>query len=63
VALIVTRYGVAPNMISLRGLGDNAAALQKALNGVQSWWALKATLHALTFAANVWALVALGNPH
>lgn len=60
-ALIVTRHGVVPDMISLRHLGDNAAALEQALNGVQRWWALKASLHALTFGANVWALVALGN--
>ncbi|HYT55209.1 MAG TPA: hypothetical protein VEQ38_10890 [Verrucomicrobiae bacterium] len=59
-ALIVTRYIIAPDVLSLSSIGENAAALQKVFDRVQAWWVLKASLHALTFCANVWALVALG---
>jgi hypothetical protein len=59
-ALIVTRYIIAPVMFSLRNLGENTTDLQKVFDHVQAWWTVKASLHVLTFCANVWALVALG---
>jgi len=30
---------------------------------MQPWWSVKAALHALTFCANVWSLVRLGDAH
>lgn len=59
-AFAVTRYRVAPEMLSLNQIGNDAAAVQRVFTDVQNWWAAKAILHVLTFFANVWALAALG---
>jgi cytochrome c biogenesis factor len=58
-AFIVTRYVIAPDTLSVGNVDDNAAALQIIFDRLQPWWTGKASLHALTFFANVWALVAL----
>jgi hypothetical protein len=49
----------APNMLRLRQLGDDQDAATHSLMGFQRWHAVRATLQALTFGANLWALVAL----
>jgi hypothetical protein len=59
-ALLVTRYRIAPAMLGLAGLDDRGVgALSNSFAMVQSWWTLKAMLHALTFVASVWALISL----
>jgi len=59
-ALVVTGAGVVPRMLSLKEIGSDPAAIQHVFAGVERWWAAKAILHALTFLANVWSLMALG---
>ena len=49
----------APNMLGVRRLGDDADALRGALDRFERWQAVRASLQALTFAANLWSLVAI----
>jgi hypothetical protein len=49
----------APNMLRLRQVGDDPDAAARSLRGFQRWHAVRAALQALTFGANLWALVAV----
>lgn len=60
-ALIVTRWGIVPHVLSLRATDGNGSALVAAFHAQQRWWTLKAALHVATFLANVWTLVRLRN--
>lgn len=60
-ALLVTRFMLAPDMLSLRHIGNDATVTQAVFSRIESWWAVKAALHVLTFAANVWALTVLSS--
>ena len=59
-ALIVTRYRVAPSMLTLNRIGDDPVVLERVFDQVRTWWTVKAALHALTFLANICTLAALG---
>jgi hypothetical protein len=56
-ALVVTIQGVAPATLSLRRGTDDPLLLQATFDQIQRWWPMKASLHILTFAANLWSLV------
>jgi hypothetical protein len=45
-------------MLALRTLVD-AESAQQIFNQIAGWWTIKAMLHVLTFAANVWSLAIL----
>jgi hypothetical protein len=49
----------APSMLGVRRLGDDADALRGALARFERRQAVRASLQALTFAANLWSLVAV----
>lgn len=49
----------APIMMSLRRIGDDVSALQKALEGFRRWGNVRGVLQILAFLANVWALLSL----
>ena len=49
----------APLMMSLRRIGDDTSALQKAFDGFRRWGNVRGVLQVLAFLANVWALVAV----
>jgi hypothetical protein len=55
-ALIVTTSMLAQPTLSLREIGDNTAELQRIFSLTARWWEIKALLHVLTFASNLWAL-------
>jgi hypothetical protein len=57
-AFIVTRFALAPYVLSLREVTSDVGALNRVMSQAERWWRVKATLHVLTFASNVWALVA-----
>jgi hypothetical protein len=48
-----------PFMLSLKRIGDDAAALQRAFDGFERWGGLRGVFQVLAFGANVWALVAV----
>jgi len=52
----------APNMLRVRHLGDDEAALQQSLDGFQFWGNIRGLFQVLAFVANLWALVALLSP-
>jgi hypothetical protein len=56
--LLITTQA-APIMIGVRDLGDDAMALQQALNGFQFWGNIRGVFQVLAFVANLWSLVAL----
>jgi hypothetical protein len=49
----------APIMMSVSHLGDNVAALQRALNGFQFWGDVRGTFQLLAFVASVWSMAAI----
>lgn len=49
----------APIMLSVPDLGDDATALQRALDGFQSWGNIRGMFQVLAFIANMWSLVVL----
>ncbi|HYC19361.1 MAG TPA: hypothetical protein VEF35_01910 [Candidatus Bathyarchaeia archaeon] len=49
----------APIMMSLRRIGDEASALQKALDGFRRWGNVRGAFQILAFLANLWALLAV----
>jgi len=58
--LLVTTQA-APRMLSLRRLPDeDVDGLQAAFDGFEFWSRIRAVCQILAFAANLWALVALG---
>ncbi len=46
----------APIMMSLRRIGDDTSALQKAFDGFRRWGNVRGVFQVLAFLANVWAL-------
>jgi hypothetical protein len=46
----------APIMLSLREIGDDPAALQRAFEGFNWWGKVRAVFQVLAFGANLWAL-------
>jgi hypothetical protein len=58
-AFFVTRFLIAPEVLTLRGDSPNPSSIQNAFAAVRSWWQLKAGLHTITFACNVWGLMTL----
>lgn len=65
VALVVggllTTLKAGPFMLSLRGIGDDESALQKAFDGFRRSGNVRGILQILGFLANIWAFVALAN--
>ena len=59
IAFVVTRFLIAPEVLTLRGDLPNPSSIQNAFASIRSWWQLKAGLHAITFACNIWGLMAL----
>jgi hypothetical protein len=49
----------APIMLSLRQVGDNPLALQKAFDGFRRWGDVRGIFQVLAFLINIWALAAL----
>jgi hypothetical protein len=49
----------APNMLSLREIGDDPAALQRAFDGFNRWGTVRAVFQILAFGVNLWALVSV----
>jgi hypothetical protein len=59
IAFVVTRFLIAPEVLTLRGDLANPSSIQNAFASIRSWWQLKAGLHTITFACNVWGLMTL----
>ncbi len=53
---LLTTLKAAPNMLRVRQLDDNTAALQQAMNGFQFWGNIRGLFQVLAFMANVWSL-------
>ncbi len=49
----------APIMMSVRRIGDDTSALQKAFDGFRRWGNVRGVFQILAFLANIWALVAV----
>jgi hypothetical protein len=49
----------APIMLSLREIGDDPAALQRAFESFNRWGTVRAVFQVLAFGANLWALVSV----
>ncbi len=49
----------APFMLSLRRIGDDPVALQRAFDGFDWWGGIRAVVQIAMFIANLWALVAI----
>jgi hypothetical protein len=56
---LLTTLEAAPKMLSLRRIGDDPAALQRAFDGFRRWSGIRAVFQVLAFGANLWALVAV----
>jgi hypothetical protein len=56
VALIETVFLLAPSRLGLAHAGDDLVELQRIFASVTLGWDIKAFLHVLTFALNIWAL-------
>jgi hypothetical protein len=54
---LVTTVFAAPNMLSLRTVGNDAAAIERAFDGFEWWGGIRSVVQTLAFVANVWALV------
>jgi hypothetical protein len=46
-------------MMSLRQIGDDILALQKAFDGFRRWGNIRGAFQIVAFLTNVWALVAV----
>ena len=53
----------APNMLSLREIGNDPVALQRAFDGFNRWGMVRAVFQVLAFGANLWALVSVLRPN
>jgi hypothetical protein len=53
--LVLTRFA-APQMLSLRTIGDDPIALQKAFDAFDAWGNLRGVAQILAFGADLWAL-------
>jgi hypothetical protein len=49
----------APYMLSLREIGNDPAALQRAFDGFNRWGTVRAVFQILAFGVNLWALVSV----
>ena len=56
---LVATVKAAPIMLSLRRIGDNPPALQKAFDGFKRWGNVRGIFQVLAFVTNIWALAAL----
>ncbi|MGZ4934071.1 MAG: hypothetical protein ACXV49_06190 [Halobacteriota archaeon] len=56
---LLTTVKAAPIMMSVRRIGDDTSALQKAFDGFRRWGNLRGVFQILAFVANVWALLAV----
>jgi len=56
---MVTTVKAAPIMLSVRHLGDDRTALERARRGFTFWSAIRAVFQVSAFAANVWTLGAM----
>jgi hypothetical protein len=56
---LLTTIKAAPIMMSLRRIGDDISALQKAFDGFRRWGNMRGAFQILAFLAIVWALVAV----
>ncbi|HXU73507.1 MAG TPA: hypothetical protein VN947_29515 [Polyangia bacterium] len=54
---LVTTVFAAPNMLSLRAVGNDAAAIQRAFDGFELWGGIRSVVQTLAFVANIWSLV------
>ena len=52
----------APIMLSLREIGDDPVALQRAFEGFARWGTVRAVIQVLAFGASLWALVSVSRP-
>jgi hypothetical protein len=59
IALIVATRLLAPEMLSLKQIGDNAAEAQRIFASTSRWWEVKTLLHVLSFGLTLWAMVAV----
>ncbi len=56
---LLTTLKAGPFMLSLRRIGDDESALQKAFDGFRRWGNVRGVFQILGFLANIWAFVAL----
>ena len=56
---LLATAGAAPNMLRVRQAGDDAAVLQRSMEGFQFWQRIRGTLQGLAFVANVLSLLAI----
>jgi hypothetical protein len=56
---LLTTLKAAPNVLWVRHLDEDTAALQQAMNGFQFWGNIRGIFQVLAFAANVWSLKVL----
>lgn len=59
---LLTTLKAAPNMLRVRRLGDDEAALKRAMDGFQFWGNLRGLFQVLAFVGNVWSLAVLAAP-
>jgi hypothetical protein len=60
IAGLLTTVGAAPNMLSLRNIGDDVSGLTAAFDAFYRWSALRAVFQVLLFPVELWALLAVG---
>jgi hypothetical protein len=54
---LVMTVRAAPIMLSVRHMGDDRVALQRAFEGFELWGGIRGIFQVLAYAANLWALV------
>jgi hypothetical protein len=57
IAVIVTVRLLAPEMLSLRQMADDAGEAMRIFASTARWWEVKALLHVLGFGLTLWAMV------
>ncbi|MGZ4913217.1 MAG: hypothetical protein ACXV5B_08900 [Halobacteriota archaeon] len=60
---LLTTLKAGPFMLSLRRIGEDASALQKAFEGFRRWGNVRGVCQILAFLVNIWAFVALAHVH
>ncbi len=58
---LLTTLKAGPFMLSLRRVGDDESALQKAFDGFRRWGNVRGMFQILGFLVNIWAFLALAN--
>lgn len=59
IGVLLATAGAAPIMLSVKGLGTDPVALQRAFDGFARWGDLRAVFTALGYCAELWALWAV----